>query len=154
MPAGPYLRDTNSGAWVLAGAVALNVNAVTTSLVWWDLSNPPGPGGSPSGVGPQIRGRGGAPVQTIVSVEGAFIGTYQVLISLADLQNYTPPPTPAGTPVAPATLPAPILMQGNAPYWTYIPAGARFIAFNCSQWTSGAMNCLLGGALIGAGGGV
>jgi hypothetical protein len=150
MPAGPYLRDTNSGAWVLGGAIALNVAAVSTSLTWWDLSNPPGPGKPASAIGPQVRGRGGAPVQTIVSVEGSFVATWQVLISLGDLMNYTPPPTPAGAGI----LPAPSLMQGSACQWTYIPAGARFIAFNCSAWTSGAINCLIGGALIGAGGGV
>jgi hypothetical protein len=150
MPAGPYLRDTNSGGWVLAGAIALNVATPTTSLVWWDLSNPPGPGGAPGSPGPHLRSRGAAPTRTIVSVEGVFIGTYQVLISLADLQNYTAPTTPAGNGV----LPAPSLMSGSGPQWTYVPAGARFIAFNCATWTSGAMNCLLGGELIAPSGGL
>jgi|SRR5215831_3840615 len=150
MPAGPYLRDTNTGAWVLAGAIALGANAISTSLVWWDLSNPPGPGGAANQPGPVLRSRGGAPTQTIVSVEGTFALTFQVLISLADGLSALPPTTPAGA----GTLPVPPLLSGSAPAWTYVPAGARWIAFNISAFTSGAANCWIGGALIGPGGGL
>src|SRR5262245_63733857 len=86
-------EDINSGTKIVRGSIG-TVSGVSTSITWFDLSNP--------GAGFPFNQRGGGANIIGCSIEGTFNLTVQVLLSLQDT-------TPASTPAGASTLAVPIL---------------------------------------------
>jgi hypothetical protein len=125
------ILDINDRGWVVRGSIGV-VSAVSTSLTWFDLGNP-------LAIFPFMTRGGGANILG-VSVEGTFSLTAQVLISL---QDSTPSSAPAGA----SALAWPTLGSTTTPQMFTINQPIRWVAFNCSAFTSGSATAWVYGVL-------
>lgn len=115
--------DTNDAGIQGRGSIG-SLTALTTSLVWTDLTNP-------GSTFPFVRRLSGLPNFTI-SFEGTFSMTYQVLFSL---QDTTPASTPAGSSAVAAW---PNSGSFTTAQTILVPNGVRWVAMNCSSFSSGS----------------
>jgi hypothetical protein len=125
-----YLQDLNKGGLAVRGSLLANATALTTALTWVDL-------GDPNAAFP-FNVRNGGPTQFVVSLEGVFSGTVQLLGSENDQ-------APATTPCGASSPAVPILGQWSAPSYFTLPSPFRWIAGNVSAYTSGAVTLFVYG---------
>lgn len=126
-----YILDTNKGGRLVRGSILSNQQANTSSLTWFDLSNPDGAKGP-------FPWRGGGTSILVLSVEGSFVATVDLYLSAQDSQ----PSSTLGSPAAfksVTTLTAPDFFAVDKPW--------RWVAANVTGYSSGAVNVYVHGVL-------